>query len=181
MNNNNNKVTWEEAELDLVRLLHDVYGVSGYLVDNTEEQYKDIDVRDRLGHTYSVKYQGSSEKTGNIVFENGLENTDTGEVVLGSFSKCSADYYVNFIVSGETKWAFIGVTSYMKDKVVGGNYRTTTTKNHTNSSINGGRFFNKGHLILVPVKELYNFEGISVFYEKDGKWYPHLKRLKDKK
>lgn len=171
--------TWQKKEYELCNILQDVFGCSGVVVTNLAQQYADIDVRDRLGNDYSVKYQPSSEKTGNFAFEYKLENPENGQTTEGSFLKCKANRYAIFREFKGTEWCFLADYNLLEFFVLNENsFRTIHTKSSTEKETNSDRFYSRGHCYLVPVKDLYHQPWMTVFVKKNGKWVLHNKKRK---
>lgn len=167
---------WQESELDLVNLLDDCFGFGGKVVTDLSMQYADIDVMDARMHSYSVKLQESSSKTGNFAFETKLESTSDGRIIDGSFTKCQADYYTIFRTFNNVKWCFLCDTNKLKHFINTNTYPNVTTRTQTELINNTGRKFNRGHCTLVPVKDLYYEDWVTVFHKPKDSWKLHMKR-----
>lgn len=168
-------MSWQQSELDLVNLLDDCFGFGGEVATDLSLQYSDIDVVDTRKNTYSVKLQESSSKTGNFAFETHLESTEDGNIIDGSFTKCQADYYTIFRTFNGVKWCFLCETDKLKQFVNNNTYRSVTTRSETEESNNRGRKYNRGHCTLVPVKDLYYQDWVTVFHSPKDVWKLHMK------
>lgn len=169
---------WQQVELDMVNILADCFDMGGKVATELELQYADIDVVASRGYTISVKEQtNSSLKSGNFAFETLLEDSSTGHSIDGSFTKCQADYYAIFREFKGSKWCFFAPTTELKEFVNSGDFRKVTTTNKTMESSNQGRKYNRGHVTLVPIKDLYYQPYIYIFIQnKNGVWKSHMKQ-----
>lgn len=168
-------MNWQESESELLHVFNDVFQCGGTLVDNLSLQYQDIDAVDRRKNTYSIKNQPSSGKTGNFAFETHLENSTNGNIIDGSFLKCQADYYVIFREYRNVDWCYIIDTEVVKDMVLNGEYRKVTTRTSTEQASNQGRTYDRGHVILTPVQDLYFHPACIVLVKTDKGWKIHNK------
>lgn len=166
---------WQKAEVELCNLLSDVFQCGGVIETDLEKQFKDIDVTDRMGNTYSVKYQPSSTKTGNFAFEYLQENPANGNTMDGSFKSCEADRYAIFRQFGDAEWCFMCESAPLKEFVNNGDWKSRTTRRTTEEN-NNYAVYSRGHCYLVPVKELYKQYWITVFIKKNNKWVIHNKK-----
>lgn len=142
----------KKAELDFCKLMEKWGG--GILIDDFNEQMKDIDVKlKKCGRTVSVKDQHSADKYQCFLFEHRQIRTSDLNSMNGNVISCEADIYA---IATKTEW-FIFDAPKLKALLMSGVYPDVYTNTRTeqmNRKKKGNNCFDRTISWRVTFKQL---------------------------
>lgn len=146
----------KKGELDFCKLMEQYGGA--YLVHDTINQYKDIDVvLNKDSRTVSVKDQSQGDKYKCFLFEYVQERTSDGAKIKGNIHNCQADLYA---ICSPTKWFIFDAkklhTFIMNNKEEWKFRRTTAWAEQNNRKVKGANCYDRTYNYVISYDDLRN-------------------------